>query len=46
MEILHMVVLVAIPCAIGGYHIVRSALDRQPDVFKDEISQIGDNLIQ
>jgi hypothetical protein len=40
-----MAILVGIPCAIGGYHIIRSTLDRKPDVFIDDINQIGDNLV-
>lgn len=40
-----MILLVALPCAVAGYHIIRNTLDRKPDVMKDEINQIGDNLV-
>lgn len=40
-----MIILVALPCAIAGYHIIRNTLDRKPDVLNDEINQIGDNLV-
>ena len=40
-----MILLVALPCAIAGYHIIRNTLDRKPDVLNDEINQIGDNLL-
>lgn len=39
-----MSLLIAIPCAIGGYHIVRTILNNKPDVFGDELDQIGENL--
>ncbi|HOZ51810.1 MAG TPA: hypothetical protein PLU17_08135 [Chitinophagaceae bacterium] len=41
-----MAVLVGIPCAIGGYHIVKSTLDKKPDIYNEDINQIGDNLVQ
>jgi hypothetical protein len=37
---------VGIPCAIGGYHIVKSTLDKKPDIYNEDINQIGDNLVQ
>ncbi len=40
-----MAILVGIPCAIGGYHIVRNTLDKKPDVFADELNQSGDNQV-
>lgn len=39
-----MLVLTALPFAIAGYHIVKTTLDRKPDVFQDEINQLGDEL--
>jgi hypothetical protein len=41
-----MALLVGIPCAVGGYHIVKATLERKPDVFVDDINQISDNLVQ
>lgn len=41
-----MSILVAIPCAIGGYHIIRNRLHRMPDIYRDDIEHLGDNLVQ
>jgi hypothetical protein len=41
-----MALFVGIPCAVGGYHIIKATLERKPDVFADDINQIGDNLVQ
>lgn len=40
-----MIVFTALPCAFAGYHIVRSILDKKPDIFEDNINQLGDNLL-
>jgi len=45
MERVVMALLVAIPCAIGGYHIIRSTLQNKPDIFHDDINQVGDHLV-
>ena len=38
-----MALLVAIPCAIGGYHIVKTILDKKPDMMED-FQDIGEQL--
>ena len=40
-----MLVLTAIPCAIAGYHVVRSSLERKPDLNQEDINHIGDQLL-
>lgn len=39
-----MLVLTALPFAIAGYHIVKTQLDRKPNLYQDEINQLGDEL--
>jgi hypothetical protein len=41
-----MLALLAIPCAIGGYHIVRNMLEKKPDVIRDDMQPFRDNLVQ
>ncbi|MBK8685972.1 MAG: hypothetical protein IPN26_13915 [Bacteroidetes bacterium] len=38
-----MSILVAIPCAVAGYHIVRNQLNRKPDIT-NMIDEIGQDL--
>ncbi len=38
-----MALLLAIPCAIGGYHIVKTILDKKPDMMED-FQDIGEQL--
>ncbi|MBL7765057.1 MAG: hypothetical protein JNJ58_03115 [Chitinophagaceae bacterium] len=40
-----MSVLLAIPCAVGGYHIIKNTLEKKPDYISDDIHQIGDDLV-
>ena len=39
-----MCLLTALPFAIGGYHIIRTILEKKPDILNDEINHIGENL--
>ncbi len=38
--------LMAIPFGFGGYYLVRSILSHKPDVYNEEINQIGEHLVQ
>jgi hypothetical protein len=40
-----MAVCVALPCAFGGYHIVRTLIQRLPDANDQTLEQIGNNLL-